>query len=75
MSELEEIREQIAYLKLWLGISIASGISLLGWLFANSQSADRILLFSGLLAIIGIIVGIFLLDRRIRRKIRVLRDL
>jgi hypothetical protein len=31
MSELDVAKEQIAYLKLWLGIMVVTDISLIGW--------------------------------------------
>ena len=37
MSKLDRAKEQIAYLKLWLGILIATIISLTGWLISNFQ--------------------------------------
>ena len=75
MSKEEELKAQIGYPKLWLGICIASGISMLGWLFGNFETAEPILLASGLIAIMALTAGIFLLDRKIRRQIRRLRDL
>jgi hypothetical protein len=36
MSKLDVAREQIAYLKLWLGIVIVTDISLMGWLLGTS---------------------------------------
>jgi len=37
MSKLDRAKGQIAYLKLWLGILIATIISLTGWLISNFQ--------------------------------------
>ena len=39
MSELDAAREEIAYLKLWLGIMIVTGISLMSWLLGNYGSS------------------------------------
>jgi hypothetical protein len=39
VSELDYTKERIAYLKLWLGILIATGISLMSWLLTNYDSA------------------------------------
>jgi hypothetical protein len=44
--KLEGIKEDIAYLKLWLGIMIVADISLVGWLFANFGSTHWFLLVS-----------------------------
>lgn len=40
MSKLDVAKEQIAYLKLWLGIVIVTDISLMGWLLGNFRSAE-----------------------------------
>ena len=36
MSELDLAKEQIAYLKFWLGILVVTDISLFGWLITNT---------------------------------------
>ena len=35
MSELDVAKEQITYLKFWLGILVVTDISLFGWLLSN----------------------------------------
>ncbi len=42
MAKADVAKEKIAYLKLWLGITFATGISLIGWLLANVGSAGWI---------------------------------
>jgi hypothetical protein len=44
MSKLDVAKEQIAYLKLWLGIVIVTDISLMGWLLGlplSGVATDR----------------------------------
>ena len=69
MSKLDGLKEELAYLKLWLGIMIITGISLIGWLLTNFQSASRLLLMSGFVVLVSIGVGCFSLHRQIERKI------
>jgi len=38
MSDLDGAKEEIAYLKLWLGIMIVTGIGLIGWLINNFRT-------------------------------------
>jgi hypothetical protein len=38
MSELDVAKEQITYLKFWLGILVVADISLFGWLMSNVGS-------------------------------------
>lgn len=75
MSELDFFREQIAYLKLWLGIMVVTDISLIGWFVGNYGTASVSLLGVDLLAIAGTSTGIVILHRLIERRIERLRDL
>ena len=75
MSELDVAKEQIAYLKFWLGIMVVTDLSLFGWLISNAGSASLRLLTGGCLAVAAITVGIVLLHRRIERQIQELRGL
>ncbi|MCS6925556.1 MAG: hypothetical protein NZ578_06600 [Candidatus Binatia bacterium] len=75
MSELDVAKEQIAYLKFWLGVMVVTDISLFGWLISNANNTSLRLLVSGCLAVIAITVGIVLLHRRIERQIQELRGL
>ena len=37
MSKLDKAKEQIAYLKFWLGVMVVTDISLVGWLVSNTN--------------------------------------
>jgi len=75
MSELDVAKEQIAYLKLWLGIMVVTDISLIGWFIGNYGQASASLLVTDLLAVAVVSVGIVVIHHRIERKIERLRDL
>jgi hypothetical protein len=75
VSELDVAKEQIAYLKFWLGVLVVTDISLFGWLISNADTAGLHLLVAGCLAVIAITSGIALLHRRIERHIQDLRGL
>jgi len=75
MSELDVAKEQIAYLKFWLGILVVTDISLFGWLLSNAPSADLRMVLGGCCAAVAFTLGIFLLHRRIERQIQSLREL
>jgi hypothetical protein len=75
MSELDVAKEQIAYLKFWLGILVVTDISLFGWLLSNATSADLRLVLGGSFAVVAFTLGIMLLHRRIERQIQSLREL
>ncbi len=75
MSELDVAKEQIAYLKLWLGIMVVTDISLIGWFIGNYRQASASLLVTDLLAVAVVSVGIVVLHARIEQKIERLRNL
>jgi len=75
MSTAERIKEQIAYLKLWLGILVVTGISLIGWLISNFDSATWPLILGGFVALVSIAFGCRLLHRKIEDRINQLEDL
>lgn len=65
MSKLDLAKEQIAYLKLWLGIMVAVGISLTGWLLSNFQSTHQLLVLADIAALIVICFGVYAIHKRI----------
>lgn len=58
MSELDEIKEQIAQLRTWLDILAMINVGLVVWLAANYKDAEKLLLILDCLAI----------ERQARRK-------
>ena len=52
MSELDHLREEVAYLKFWLGIVVVTDISLAGWLISSSDTAASYTVFFAVLGLI-----------------------
>jgi uncharacterized membrane protein YccC len=75
MSKLDRAKEQIAYLKLWLGILVATVISLTGWLISNFQSGHWSLLSAGILALLILGYVGYTIHQRIEEKITLLEEL
>jgi len=75
MSDLDVAKEEIAYLKVWLGILVVTDISTFGWLISNVAEAITLLLWAAVIAVAGLSVGIFLLHRLIKRRIQSLKEL
>lgn len=75
MSQLDVVKEQIAYFKLWLGVMIVTDISLIGWFIGNYVQASISLLVTDFLAIAIVSSGIVVLHRRVEHKIDRLRDI
>jgi len=68
MTELDRVREQIAYLKLWQGIMIVTDISLIGWLITAEDTEIKIFALA-FAAAITLTCGIYAIHRLIDRRI------
>ena len=75
MSELDVVKEHIAYLKVWLGIFVVTDITVFGWFISNLGTATAPLLWGAVIAVVGLTTGILLLHRRIGRHIESLRGM
>ena len=75
MSELDHLKEQVAYLKFWQGIVVVTDISLAGWLISSSERAASITVFLALAGLVLLSIGIVVLHRRIERRIDGMREL
>ena len=75
MGKIDLIKEKINYLKVWLGISVVTLISLLGWLSSNYEKLSNIRFFLSFVGIIWLIVLIHFLNKSILHKIDSLEDL
>jgi len=75
MSKLDLAKEQIAYLKFWLGVLVVTDVSLIGWVVSR-EDLEPVHRFLG--AVIGIavvtLIG-FEVHRQIERKIETLEEL
>jgi hypothetical protein len=69
MSELDRLKEQLVYLRFWLGIMVVTGITLVGWLISTPTSASPTLWSIGAFGAALLGVGIFLVHRQIERRI------
>lgn len=75
MSKLDVAKEQIAYLKLWLGILVATTVSLTGWLLSNFPSVGAALGLASVMALLAFGALGLVLHKKIERKINELEDL
>ena len=69
MSELDRLKEQLVYLRLWLGIVVVAEISLVGWLASGLDTVSGRLLALAIGTAVLPGLGIFLLHRQIQRRI------
>ena len=75
MRELDALKEELAYLRLWLGMIAVAEISLIGWFAAALANATPRLLTVAIAAMMALAVGIILIDRLIERRIDRVRGL
>jgi hypothetical protein len=75
MAEIDEIKEELNYLKVWLGIIVITTIGLISWLINNYEVASNFKVVADILAIIGLTISIIIIDKNIKMKIKNLRDL
>ena len=69
MSDLDRLKEQLTYLRFWIGIMVVTEITLAGWLISSRTSADPMLWFIGAFGAMLLGGGIFLVHRQIERRI------
>ena len=69
MSELDRIKEQLAYLKLWQGIMVVTDISMVGWLVSTADSARPLTIALAIIGVVSLTVGVVILHRQIERRI------
>ncbi len=63
MAEIDEIKEELNYLKVWLGIIVITVISLISWLINNYETSSMIKSVSDMIAIVILTVSIIMIDK------------
>lgn len=74
MRELDALKEELNYLRLWLGMLAVTEISLMGWTASTVDTASARLLSLAVAVIIVLGTGVYLLDRLIERRIEQMRS-
>jgi hypothetical protein len=69
MPELDRLKEQLVYLRFWLGIMVVTEITLVGWLISTPTDANANLWFIGASGAVALGVAIFLVHRQVERRI------
>ena len=69
MSELDRLKEQVAYLKFWQGIMGVTDISLVGWLVSTADGARPLTVALAIVGVFLLTFGIVMLHRQIERRI------
>lgn len=69
MSDLDRLKEQLAYLKFWQGIMVLTDISLVGWLVSTADRARDLSIVLAIIGVFALTFGIVVLHRQIERRI------
>jgi hypothetical protein len=69
VAQLDRLKEQVAYLKLWQSIVVVTDISLAGWLISAGDAAHQLTVFLAVLGLVLLSFGIVVLHRQIERRI------
>ncbi len=69
MPALDQLKEQVAYLKLWQGIVMVTNISLAGWLFSAVDIAEPLRILLAEFGVILLSFGVVVLHLQIARRI------
>ena len=75
MSEIDEIKEFIGYLKVVFALVLATTIGLVSWLVQNYQSAGELLLYADILLTVILVITLILINRKILSDIKRLKEL
>lgn len=67
MSKLDKIKEELNYLKVWLGVFIVIAISVISWLSEHLANDARSYL--AIIILVGLSIAIFFSHRKIIAKI------
>ena len=75
MGKIDEIKEEIGWLKVMFGIFTAVDISLLGWLVQNYDKTSTLNTLVSFIIIFSLSLGIIIVNKSAYKKMRQLRDL
>ena len=75
MSKLDEIKEELGWLKVWLAISMTAIFGILGWFVANYEKVATLWLILAMITIVVLVIIVVAINSIAMKKIRELRDL
>ena len=75
MGKIDEIKEELNYLKVWLGIIVITTIGLIGWLVNHYETSSTLKIWSDIVAVVILTISIIVIDKNIKKKIKSLKDL
>lgn len=73
--QLDGLKEQLVYLRLWMGIVVVAEIGLLGWIASAPETTTPRLFALGVGGIIVLGIGVYMLHGQIKRLLEEIRSL
>lgn len=70
MSKLDGLKEDLKFLRFWLGISVASFLAIIGWIATNYNKTELWLLVASSFVLIVFVIVIFLITKKMRKIIK-----
>ncbi len=75
MGKIDKEKEEIAWIKFWIGVSVASTMGLISWFVNNYESANTIMLVLDIVSVLMIAIFIIILNKTGLKKMKELEDL
>jgi len=75
MGQIDQVKEEIGWLKVVFSLLVAIDISIIGWTFTNYLKTNNILLFLALVLVALVTLAIVIVNRSAYLKIEKLGDL
>lgn len=69
MARIDRLEEEIGWLKVPFGLLLVIDASMLGWLAQSYTAADPVLVLTAGIAVIGVSIAIFWINRSANRRI------
>lgn len=70
MAKIDELKEELGILKFWLGIAVATLLTLAGFLATNYQTKEWFIILAAIICIFVSVILIFVVNKKIKAKIK-----
>jgi hypothetical protein len=71
----EFIKEKLTWLRLWLTFAVTISSACIAWFVANYNKAVKIFIYADILVIIFLFISATIINQKIRKNIKIMRDL
>jgi len=75
LAKIDEVKEEINYLKVWISILVITMFGMIGWGVSNIGKVNDIILILDVIGIITLSLAVIMINFAIIKKIKSLKDL